>query len=476
MIQALSHNYVEEEMQSLFNRTDLRCPKKCNKHPLIYQMSCCICHSKSDVTNLGHLTILNKKNHYDPKIVNHGSKHELYTLNHRYGHLELLPRNICNFKGLFMIDLSFNKIKTIDTISCLTNLDTLLLRGNSIQYMHNYTFVNMRFLRTIDLSFNKISLMDPGFLFNMNGSLFYLNLSFNEMSTLDITNAIASKQEYFCRADYSHNSIKSITNEQSWKLKTNNTLGHGGMVNLSNNSLTSFFDVNTLRFLGFDHPLLIGKLIYYGFDLRDNKWNCDCKIYQFAKAAERLVQVMTRDYFDVKCYAPETLKGKQMVTIIKERQYDGLICNLSLADKCPPKCRCIYQPAVRNRTIIDCSELHLTKLPRMLPNYNVLEVDLSNNSIDNLPNQFRHIHKHERKIKHYFERIRIFNFSNNQIRILPRSNLFLLRKAEIDFRGNNIYSLHRSIEELNPCNIYLDTIEMQCKCEDIWLQQWLPKK
>ncbi|XP_052073851.1 protein toll-like [Mytilus californianus] len=475
LIQALTHNYVEEDMQSLFNRTDLRCPMKCNNGPSIFQMSCCICQSKSDVKNLGHLTIVNKRNHYDPKIVNNGGKHELYVLNHRYGNLEFLPGNTCNFKELFIIDLSFNKIKTFDTISCLTNLDTLLLRGNNIQYMNNNTFVNMRFLRIIDLSLNKISLMDPGFLLNMKGSLFYLNVSFNMMSTLDITNAIASKQKYFCRVDYSHNSIKSLTNDQTWKLKRNTTLGHGGMVNLSNNSLTSFFDLDTLHFLGFERLLLIGKLIYYGFDLRDNKWNCDCKIYQFAKAAEPLAQVMTRGYFDVKCYAPGTYKNKSIFTIIKDRQYDGLICNLSLADKCPPKCRCMYQPAVRNRTLIDCSELHLTKLPRMLPDYNVLEVDLSNNSLRNLPLQFRHMHKHGRNIKHYLERIRLFNFSNNQVRMLPRSNLFRLRKAEIDFRENNINSLHRSIAELNPCNIYLDTIEMQCKCNDIWLQQWLPR-
>ncbi|VDI79745.1 Hypothetical predicted protein [Mytilus galloprovincialis] len=295
------------------------------------------------------------------------------------------------------------------------------------------------------------------------------------MSTLDITNGIASKQDYFCLVDYSHNSIKSLTNKKTWKLKMNTTLGHGGMVNLSNNSLTAFFDLNTLRFLGFEHLFLIGKLMNYGFDLRDNKWNCDCKIYQFAKAAEPFAKYMSRGYFDVKCYAPRKFKDTSMLTIIKDHLYDGLICKLSFADKCPPKCRCMYQPAVRNRTLIDCSDLHLTRLPRMLPDYNVLEVDLSNNNLQNLPLQFRHMHKHGRNIKRNLDRIRLFNFSNNQIRMLPRSNLFHLRKAEIDFRENNINSLHRSMAELNPCNIYLDTVEMQCKCEDIWLQQWLPK-
>ncbi|CAG2230863.1 unnamed protein product [Mytilus edulis] len=335
---ALPRNQIEEDMQSLFNRSDLRCPMECNDGTSTFQMSCCICQSKPDVNNLGNLRIVNNRKHYGPEIVNNGGKHEFYALNHTYGRLQVLPWNICNFKGLFTIDLSFNKIKTIHIISCLTNIDTLLLRGNNIQYMHNDTFMNMRFLRIIDLSSNKVSLMDPGFLYNMHGSLFYLNLSFNKMSTLDITNGIAAKQDYFCLVDYSHNSIKSLTNKKTWKLKMNTTLGHGGMVNLSNNSLTAFFDLNTLRFLGFEQLFLIGKLMNYGFDLRDNKWNCDCKIYQFAKAAEPFA-----------------------------------------------------------------------------------------------------------------------------------------KKAEIDFRENNINSLHRSMAELNPCNIYLDTVEMQCKCEDIWLQQWLPK-
>lgn len=62
-----------------------------------------------------------------------------------------------------------------------------------------------------------------------------------------------------------------------------------------------------------------------------------------------------------------------------------------------------------------------------------------------------------------------------QIHVLPRSHLFRLRTAEIVLDGNNIYKLHISNGELNPCNIHLDTIIKQCTCKDIWLQQCLPK-
>ncbi|XP_071177821.1 uncharacterized protein [Mytilus edulis] len=134
----------------------------------------------------------------------------------------------------------------------------------------------------------------------MNGSLFYLNLSFNKLVTIDITNRIASKQQYFCVVNYSHNSIKTVTNEQS---------------------------------------------------------------------AERFVYAITRDYFDVKCYTPKLFKDR---TIIKERQYENLICNLSLADKCPPRCHCIYQPAWKYAWHNYTRDLHRDIL---IVNYDLLEAN-----------------------------------------------------------------------------------------------------
>lgn len=211
----LKPNYVEKDMQSMFNRPDLRCPMKCNRYSAVNQMHCCICRSKSDVDDVGNLTIEYKDGQYNSEIVNRGGKHDLYSLYHRYGHLTILPRNICYFKGLFVIDLSFNNITSIEENSCLRNLNTLLLRGNSLQFLNNYTFLHMKFIRALDLSFNRIDKVDPGFLLKMNGSLFYLNLSFNKLVTIDITNRIASKQQYFCVVNYSHNSIKTVTNEQS---------------------------------------------------------------------------------------------------------------------------------------------------------------------------------------------------------------------------------------------------------------------
>lgn len=130
----------------------------------------------------------------------------------------------------------------------------------------------------------------------------------------------------------------------------------------------------------------------------------------------------------------------------------------------------------KNRTLIDCSYSNRTKISYALPDYQSLEVDLSNNDLCDLQNQFKSKPKRKHTNTSYFQRVRLFNFTNNNIKILPRSNLFLLRNAEIDFRGNNINSLHRSIEVLNPCNIYLGTISMQCECDDIWLQEWLPKE
>lgn len=104
----------------------------------------------------------------------------------------------------------------------------------------------------------------------------------------------------------------------------------------------------------------------------------------------------------------------------------------------------------KNRTLIDCSYSDRTKIPHALPDHQSLEVDLSNNDLCDLQNQFKSKPKRKHTNTSYFQRVRLFNFTNNNIKILPRSNLFLLRNAEIDFRGNKINSLHRSIEVLNP--------------------------
>lgn len=105
----LKPNYVEKDMQSMFNRPDLRCPMKCNRYPAENQMHCCICRSKSDVDDVGNLTIEYKDGQYNSEKVicsNHTCR---YT--HVY-HLLTDKLNSCIFikliTGVYNLCRSYN--------------------------------------------------------------------------------------------------------------------------------------------------------------------------------------------------------------------------------------------------------------------------------------------------------------------------------------------------------------------------------
>jgi hypothetical protein len=83
--------------------------------------------------------------------------------------------------------------------------------------------------------------------------------------------------------------------------------------------------------------------------------------------------------------------------------YDLVICNLFLANKCPLKCSFYFQPS-RNRTVVDCSGLNITVLKNTMPDFDNLEIDLFSNNIG------QNIVKHD-----YFLRVTKFNLANNSL-------------------------------------------------------------
>jgi hypothetical protein len=51
----------------------------------------------------------------------------------------------------------------------------------------------------------------------------------------------------------------------------------------------------------------------YGFDFRDNKLICDCKLYSFAHMARSVISFVDRDYFDIICASPPELNGYAVI-------------------------------------------------------------------------------------------------------------------------------------------------------------------
>jgi hypothetical protein len=67
--------------------------------------------------------------------------------------------------------------------------------------------------------------------------------------------------------------------------------------------------------LGFSNMLYLGKLMNYGFDFRENKLICDCKLYSFVRVARLVIFVEHKDYFDILCASPPELNGNRLLDL-----------------------------------------------------------------------------------------------------------------------------------------------------------------
>lgn len=140
------------------------------------------------------------------------------------------------------------------------------------------------------------------------------------------------------------------------------------------------------------------------------------------------------------CDSPRKLKNKTFFDIVAASALDQLVCHLSLADWCPPQCRCFYQPALENRTVVDCSGSKITRFSSVLSLYGNLEISFSNNSLRNLK-------LIERSKLDNFKRMRKIDLSNNNIEILSNIALKRFRKL-VNMTGNAMKRIPRSLHML----------------------------
>ena len=244
--------------------------------------------------------------------------------------------------------------------------------------------LQMKRIREIDLSYNRIRSLAPMFLMNVDVFLVNVDLSHNRLRTIDVTNIVWTKQKAFCEVNFSNNMISSITNSLNWACHRNSTFGYGGYVSFRNNSISQFINITAL---GFSNIFYLRKLMSYGFDFRDNKLICDCKLYSFVRMARSMILFVYRDYFELTCASPPELNGIRLLDIIKDDKFDVFVCNISMDGKCPPKCHCFHQPS-QCRTVVNCSHSEKTKLPSALPDHTHLDVDFSHNRIDLVDRRF----------------------------------------------------------------------------------------
>ena len=162
-----------------------------------------------------------------------------------------------------------------------------------------------------------------------------VNLSGNNLSVVDATNFIVDYP--YCQIDYSNNLIYEITNQRNLVLEEH-VYGEGGYVNLKFNKFLKFIDFEKI---GVFNIRKIGLLYGFGLDLRGSRLTCDATMVPFLELAEFVIIKIWRDFYDVRCWDPMSLRGQSIPQLVLDKKLDLFVTELTRDDNCPYRCKCI---------------------------------------------------------------------------------------------------------------------------------------
>ncbi|VDI41136.1 Hypothetical predicted protein [Mytilus galloprovincialis] len=447
------------------NRTDLLCPSdRCELDPTLYvrtKNQCCTCHAEPSwklFPFIYDLVLEYSRRGGTAQLIGNTTRTNA-RLVHSNGFLSKLPDNVCEFVNLVEIEATYNKISSIGNISCLQMLDTLDLSFNSIELIGNSTFQNLPLLRELRLISNGIKTVEPYALAGTTMSIFWADLSSNNMTKIDLSNLVPENR--FCRYDFSSNKIVEIVNEQNFQINVDK-IYHGGFVDLDANNITQWFD---FKDLGIDDITILGKIMQFGLSLQEMKWTCDCKMEPFLELTQDALKRIWRDYYNVTCWDPPEYRGLSITEhFVKGDKLHLLICNKTSADKCPKECHCFYQPKNRT-TVVNCTGVGLTRLPQYVPEGENLTLLFEGNTIESL------------EYREYLNRSYTISLSNNQIHTISSNAIESIgNNAFLDLSVNDMYELPRDFQSFDPCITKLGKIQISCDCGDEWLIDWVKNK
>ncbi|CAC5385266.1 unnamed protein product [Mytilus coruscus] len=440
------------------NRTDLRCPSDCSKDAENVH-HCCVCKAVPEWHLSSKYILLSleyTKRDGSAKVI--GDKHSSVPaiLKHRDGYLQGLPTNLCDFINIREIDFKRNKISTIGIISCLSKLDRLDLSYNKIYQIYNDTFTLLTHLRILILTHNGLTKLDPFSVAGTSLSIGHLDCSWNNLTEIDISNIIPEND--FCEYKFNSNEITKFVNKGGFSLNKDK-IYEGGLVELTGNLFSKFIDFEDL---GIKDLKILGTLMSFGFVLSDAKFDCDCHMTPYLELAEPILKKIWRDYFNMSCWNPPEYQGLSIPGLVIQKKLDLFICNIT--KECPRYCRCYHQPHKR-RTVVNCTDANLEKLPKYVPDASNLTLLFKNNKIKTLES------------RDYLANATFIDISGNGFDEVG-DNVSLLIRNDIHFlmQEHNLKDLPRGFQLLNPCFAQIGRTEIKCDCKHLWIKDWLQNK
>ncbi|CAG2219841.1 unnamed protein product [Mytilus edulis] len=449
------------------------CPHACGKYEFIPESSkvalCCAEYAKPfwNFPKYSHLqTNLHMEYNDDfselyikqPKPINSVT---LYVLRYNGKRLlSCLPYNICEYHDLVTVNLSDNKIQNLPNISCLLNLDTLDLSKNNIRNINSSSFSQLIFLRYLDLSDNFISYLKPGAFNYRPGSLMHIKMRRNRLYSIDLTNFHLGY--WFYEVDYAQNKISEITNKLNWNVFRKDKLVGGGYVKFKANYLSHFPTPKEFGLRNMNQAYILA--FSYSYQFGDNPWHCDCSLFQYIKSIE-LASLKFKGFIknNLTCSSPPQVKGYTVGDSTGNSSfYDLLICNITMKNKCPPRCYCFQQPS-KKRVVVNCYFSHRSKLPIQVPDFDNLDINLSRNKIKTVEYLI------------YLRRTKSIDLSYNRIVEIDPLIFEIKTLTIINLYQNRIKVLDKSVRQKSPCNIAFGEIKIVCTCEMLWIKIWLER-
>ncbi|XP_062577146.1 uncharacterized protein LOC134239024 [Saccostrea cucullata] len=383
-------------------------------------------------------------------------------LDYTFRNLQTFPRNLCDFPFIKLIRLSDNLLTGIPSLSCLPNLEILELSRNKISSLRKASLIHNRNLGYVDLSYNLITYIETGVL---ELSTFHtIILKGNFLMSLDVRDFAIVRP--FCLMDLSYNNLQVLVNNYKWTVNKSVSYS-GGFIDATYNNIQ---ELPNWKKVGFPNLSDVGKIIYFGIDIRFNPITCDCKLAEPLAYFKPLTKYIDRTYFYMSCQNPPVLKGSLIINFLDGDRISELVCDYTGTPLCPRGCSCVKTPRYSSAgetqltftLSINCSQSKIQRLPHILPEINEIEFYLHGSFITHI------------KEEHYLPRVFVMELSN-----LPSfehgalGKLKRLKEFSIP-RKAQFYGIPREFSCFDPC-VFLQKQDfiVNCTCSHSWMYEWL---
>ncbi|ESO11710.1 hypothetical protein HELRODRAFT_190054 [Helobdella robusta] len=402
------------------------------------------------------------------------SRRNVKTLVIKNSPLTIIPSAVRNLVNIIELRIERCCLKLIPEglFSGLQSLKNLSFEGNQINHLQSGLFDGLNNLVSINLRSNEINGIDDDVFSNENDlpSLTTLDLSYNNLTSVDAWIFIRLFSMRFVYINLRFNKINSFTNRKKWFYVCENFINRtfNFQLSLYRNELKHISDL-LIFFPKFDDAICFFKRQSLGhrqghpvIELAENAITCDCIDYDLITFATKDQAVAILD--GVRCRSPP----RHMYSKLFQIPLSEFQCELT---PCPDACQCAEIPFYES-IYVNCSSKQLKTLPPLLPTKTNLNhsryhynLTFSRNMISSMDDRF------------YLSSTTVLDLSYNELNQFDLSTLmFSTTLEELYLHSNNLVSvppefLQKSFPKLKVLTLHDNPWD--CSYENKFLKSWM---